>query len=377
MSYSQVRLGIVGGGQLGRMLIQAAIDLNVRTKVLDPDPQAPCAAIAHEFVCGQLTDFQTVYEFGKGLDVLTIEIENINADALERLENEGVKVFPQAKWIRLFQDKRLQKQFYKDQGFPTSDFVLTEKLADLEKYTHFLPAFHKLGKAGYDGRGVQKIANSQDISKGFEAPSVLEKMIDFEKEIAVIAARNESGEIRIFPAVEMVFHPEYNLVEYLFAPAQLSESLAKTAEEIARNLLIKTELVGIFAVEMFVTKNHEILINEIALRPHNSGHHTIEANMTSQYEQHLRAILNLPLGSTQTLSAAAMVNLLGEANFSGVALYEGLEEVMAMEGTFVHLYGKTTTKPSRKMGHVTILENDLEVLKNKAEKVKNTLKVKA
>jgi 5-(carboxyamino)imidazole ribonucleotide synthase len=368
------KLGILGGGQLGRMLIQSGIDFNISFAVLDPDAHAPCATLA-EFHHGKLTDFDTVMKFGSSCDIITIEIEHVNTAALKELAKQGKKVYPQPEVIELIQDKRTQKIFYRDYGIPTADFILTENAREVKQHADFLPAVNKLGREGYDGRGVQILRTEQDLEKAFDAPGLLEKLIDFEKEIAVIVARNEQGEVKTFPAVEMVFHPVQNLVEYLFAPANLPESILKEADDIARKIVHELHMVGLLAVEMFVTKTGEVLVNEIAPRPHNSGHQTIEANGTSQYEQHLRAILNLPLGDTTLLIPSAMVNLLGEAEHTGPARYQGFDEVLKVPGVHVHLYGKQFTKPYRKMGHVTIVDEDVERLKKKANFVKQTLKV--
>lgn len=374
------RIGILGGGQLGLMLIQAGIDWNLIVHILDPDADAPCRPLATSFTQGSLTDYDTVYQFGQQVDVLTIEIERVNVDALEALEREGKPVFPQPSVIRIIQDKRAQKQFYRDHDLPTADFILTENRADvpqaLAHQTGFLPAFHKLGRDGYDGRGVQRIATSDDVDKAFDAPGVLEKAIDFEKELAVIVARNEKGETATFPTVEMVFHPEQNLVEYLFAPAAVSETVDKLAQEVARKTARAFGIVGLLAVELFLTKDGQIIVNEVAPRPHNSGHHTIRANVTSQFEQHWRAILNLPLGDTTALSPAAMINLLGEPGHNGPARYEGMEALLAMPGVFPFLYGKKITRPFRKMGHITVISSDLEQLRKKAETVRESIKVK-
>ena len=375
--YQDFKLGILGGGQLGRMLIQEAINFNLNVSVIDPDQEAPCKNIVHKFVNGSITDYETVMNFGKDLDLITIEIENVNAEALSDLEKSGVRVFPQPHIIKLIQDKRSQKQFYKDNGIPTADFVLINHKSDLEQHGDMLPAVLKLGKAGYDGRGVMTMKSAEDFQKAFDAPSLLEKKIDFEKEISVIVARNMDGEISVFPVVELVFNPVYNLVDYLFAPANITEKTSEKAISIAKNVIEKLGMVGLLAVEMFITKEGEVLVNEIAPRPHNSGHHTIEANFTSQYGQHLRAILNLPLGSTNTRAKAAMVNLLGEEGFNGIARYEGLEEILKADGIFPHLYGKKFTKPSRKMGHITIIDNDEKSLHQKLNFVKSTIKVKA
>lgn len=375
--YQNFKLGVLGGGQLGRMLIQSAIDFNLDVWILDPDENAPCKNIATQFFQGSLTDFDTVYNFGRQCDLVTIEIENVNTQALKKLQEEGVKVYPEPQVIELIQDKRAQKTFYKEHNIPTADFVLTENKEDVRKYIAMLPAVHKLGKEGYDGRGVQKITTSQELDKAFEAPGLLEKLIDFEKELAVIVARNEKGEMKTFPVVELVFHPEHNLVEYLFAPANIGEQIASDADALAKEVIEKLGMTGLLAVEMFLTKEGKLLVNEIAPRTHNSGHHSIEANVTSQFEQHLRAILNMPLGSTATKVPAAMVNLLGEDGFTGLAKLEGLEETLSIEGVKVHLYGKKLTKPFRKMGHITIIDQDINALKKKVEQVKHSLKIKA
>lgn len=373
--YQNFTLGVLGGGQLGRMLIQSAIDFNLDVAVLDPDPNAPCKDLATSFTTGSLTDFDTVYRFGKHCDLITIEIENVHTGALKKLREEGRKVFPQPEVIELIQDKRVQKQFYRDNNIPTADFVLTANKADVQQQVNFLPAVHKLGKEGYDGRGVQIIRTAADLDKAFDRPGLLEKLIDFRQEIAVIVARNEKGEITTFPAVELVFHPEQNLVEYLFSPADLPREVERKAEEIGRAVIKKLDMVGLLAVEMFVTKQGDVLVNEVAPRTHNSGHQTIEGNVTSQFEQHLRAILNLPLGETATVIPSAMVNLLGEDNHTGMAKYEGIEKVMAVEGAHIHLYGKKLTKPFRKMGHVTITGSDRDQLKEKVKFVKSHLKI--
>lgn len=374
---TQKKVGVLGGGQLGRMLHQSAINLNIDLFMMDPNSEAPCANLVQNFTVGDLEDFDAVYAFGKQCEIITIEIEKVNIAALKKLQSEGVKVFPQPEVIEIIQDKRVQKQFYLDNQIPTADFVLTETIEDLNKHIDMLPAVHKIGKGGYDGRGVQVVKDSTDIKKGFDAPALLEKMIPFQKELAVIVSRNEQGEISAFPPVEMVFHPEHNLVEYLLSPAVLLKEQITKAEQIAMDVIKKLNMVGILAVEMFLLKDGEILVNEVAPRPHNSGHQSIEGNFTSQYDQHLRAILNLPLGDTRVKITSAMVNVLGEAGFSGEAEYEGLEEVLAISGTQVHLYGKKLTKPFRKMGHVTIADPNIESLRRKITQVKGLLKVKA
>lgn len=372
-------IGILGGGQLGLMLLQASIDWNLHVHILDPDADAPCRYLCRQFTHGSLTDYDTVYQFGQSVDVLTIEIEKVNVDALEALEREGKRMFPQPSVIRLIQDKRLQKQFFRDHTLPTADFVLTSNRADVATVVaqnpSLLPAFHKLGRDGYDGRGVQRIGSEADLPKAFDAPGVLEKMVDFEKELAVIVARNEQGHVQTFPTVEMVFHPELNLVDYLFAPAQISAEVDEQAQAIARKTAEAFGIVGVLAVELFLTKTGDVLINEVAPRPHNSGHHTIRANVTSQFEQHWRAILNLPLGDTTGYQPAAMVNLLGEDGHTGPAHYEGLDKLLAMPGVFPFLYGKAITKPFRKMGHITVMDADLETLRQKVADVQGAIRV--
>lgn len=373
--YSNFKLGVLGGGQLGRMLIQSCVNLDVYTSVMDPDSQAPCAGFSNEFRKGTITDYESVYNFGKQVDLLTIEIENVNIKALYKLESEGIPVYPQPRVIEIIQDKRIQKQFYKDNGIPTADFVLIETQEDIKKHENFLPAFQKLGKGGYDGGGVQRIADLGDLQKAFDAPSLLEKAVDFEKELSVITARNARGEVEVFPVVELVFHPAYNLVDYLISPASISPEIEEKARAIALDITQKLGIIGILAVELFLTKDGELLVNEVAPRPHNSGHQTINANYTSQYEQHLRAILNLPLGSTATKKPSAMVNILGAEGYTGHVIYEGIEEVMKIQGVNIFLYGKKITKPHRKMGHITIIDQDTEGLIKKVERVKELIKV--
>jgi 5-(carboxyamino)imidazole ribonucleotide synthase len=373
--YQDFKLGILGGGQLGRMLIQACTNFDLHSSVLDKDANAPCSLLASSFKPGDITDFDTVYAFGKTVDMLTIEIENVNVGALKKLEEEGLTVYPQPAIIDIIKDKRRQKMFYREHGIPTADFVLVDNREAIKQHMDFLPAFNKLGTGGYDGGGVQRIRNAEDIEKGFDAPGLLETLVDFACEISVIAARNSKGEVSVFPAVECVFHPEHNLVDYLFAPSEVSPEIEEKAEKIARQVIESFGLVGLLAVEMFVTRDGEVLVNEVAPRPHNSGHQTINANITSQYEQHLRAILGLPLGATDIILPSAMVNLLGEAGYTGPAKYEGLDDLLAIEGASIFLYGKKETRPQRKMGHVTIVDKNADALKRKVEEVKKVIKV--
>lgn len=369
------RLGILGGGQLGRMLIQEAINLNISTAVLDPDPNAPCRELTGMFVQGDFKDYETVMDFGRKVQLLTVEIEHVNIQALFDLEEEGIAVYPQPAVLQMVQDKGLQKQFFSDNHIPTADFVLVKDKSGIEMHPEIFPAVQKMRTSGYDGKGVQVLPDFNDLSKAFTVPSVLEKKIDFITEIAVIVSRNAAGEIAHFPAVDMEFNPDANLVEFLCSPARIDDSISDEAIRIAKEVIEKAEMIGMLAVEMFVTKAGEVLVNEIAPRPHNSGHQTIEGNVTSQYAQHLRAILGLPAGNTGIVRPAVMINLLGEAGYSGEALYQGIEEVMALPGTYIHLYGKKTTKPFRKMGHVTVTADTLGDAIYIARRVQSTLKV--
>lgn len=377
MSYRpKTRLGILGGGQLGRMLIRETINLDVDVYVIDPDPDAPCRNICHSFAQGNFKDFDAVIAFGQGVDVITIEIEHVNVDALEKLESLGKKVFPQPNVIRLIQDKGAQKEFYRENGIPTPAYRLVEA-GRIGEHTDFFPAFQKLRTGGYDGRGVQSLRTADDLSKAFTEPSMLEKAVDIDKELSVIVSRNVQGEVATFPVVELDFNPQANLVEFLFSPASISAEVEATSQRIAKDVANKLGIVGLLAVELFLDKKGNVLVNEIAPRPHNSGHQSIEGNMTSQFMQHLRAVMGLAPGDTSMLRPSVMVNLLGEEGHTGEARYEGLEEVLSWKGVNVHLYGKRFTKPFRKMGHVTIIAETLVEAKNIAKRVQQTLKVKA
>lgn len=369
------KIGILGGGQLGRMFYQEAINFDVECHFMDGDSAAPCSFVSPRFVNGNILDKQSVYDFGKDKDIVSIEIENVNVEGLKQLETEGVKVFPQPHIIEMIQDKGLQKEFYRKNAIPTADYFLVNNRNEISNYVSEIPFMQKMRKGGYDGKGVTPIKHEDDIVTGFDMPSVLEKFVDFEKEISVIVARNESGDIRSFPVVECEFNPEANLVEFLFSPAEVSAEIEKKACDIAENLIRKLGMVGILAVEMFLTKEGEVLVNEIAPRPHNSGHQTIEGNVTSQYEQHLRSICNWPLGDTSITMPSVMINLLGEKGFRGPVAYQNFDEVVALSGVKPHIYGKEQTKPFRKMGHITIIDKDLEKAKEKARFVKETIKV--
>ena len=375
--YQDFRLGVMGGGQLGRMLIQEAINYNLQVAIIDPDANAPCKSLAHSFIQGSLTDYETVLAFGRQCDLVTIEIENVNTEALAQLQKEGITVYPQANIIKLIKNKVEQKLFYRENGIPAAPFVVVENKQEVINADLKIPFVNKLATEGYDGRGVQIIKSAADFDKAFDTKGLVEEFVDFEKEISVILARNLHGEIKIFPTVELQFHPEHNLVEFLHTPAEVTQVIDAQAKEIATEIITKLDMVGLLAVEMFVTKDGKVLVNEIAPRTHNSGHQTIESCTTSQFNQHLRAILGLPLGDTSLVIPAIMVNLLGEDGHTGPARYEGLEEVIALKGVYVHLYGKAITKPFRKMGHITITGSDKESLAEKAKFVKETLKVKS
>ena len=373
--YGDLKLGILGGGQLGRMLIQQAINYNVTVKVLDPDREAPCRKLCDEFVVGSLGDYETVYNFGKKVDLLTIEIEKVNVDALAQLEKEGVLVYPQPRIISLIQDKGLQKQFFKENDIPTAPFQVISSPEQLRQSKIPFPYIQKLRRDGYDGRGVYKVIDETYLENTFKEPSLIEEWIDFEKEIAIIVARNESGEVKTFPLVEMEFNPDVNLVEFLISPSTLPFEVQQEAVKIASKIAVDLKIVGLLAVEMFLDKKGKILVNELAPRPHNSGHQTIEGNVVSQFEQHLRAIFDQPLGDTACLNNAIMVNVLGERGYEGPAIYQGIEKILNCPGVYVHLYGKALTKPFRKMGHVTIVDADREKAIEKARFVQGTLKV--
>ena len=369
------QLGVLGGGQLGRMLIQETINYDVQIHCLDPDADAPCKDIAHSLTVGSLNDFDTVYKFGKNKDVITVEIENVSIEALEKLEAEGKKVFPQPAVLKIIRDKGLQKQFYADHNIPTPAFYLVNNKEEITNYISEFPFMQKMRTGGYDGKGVTPLRNEKDLETAFEVPSVLEKFVDFEKELSVIVARNENGETKVYPTVECEFSPEANLVEFLFSPADVSQEIEKAAEELAISIIDKLGMVGILAVELFLTKDGQLLVNEIAPRPHNSGHHTIECNVTSQFEQHMRSVLNLPLGDTRTIQPGVMINLLGEKGYQGSVIYQGLENAIAIPGVKPHIYGKAETKSFRKMGHITIVAPTLEEAKMNGRKVKELVKV--
>ena len=368
-----LKLGILGGGQLGRMFIQEAINYNIDVRIMENSLNAPCAAIASTFILGDITNYDDVLSFGKELDVLTVEIENINIKALYELEEKGVKVFPQARVLEIIKDKGIQKQFYADRNIPTSDFFLHDSSSTTDLASK-IPFVQKMRTGGYDGQGVQLIKHESQLNSLFDQPSIIEEMIPFTKELSVIVARNENGETVSYQTVECEFN-DANLVEFLFSPADISQATEKKAEELAIRVINELEMVGILAVELFLLEDGSLLVNEIAPRPHNSGHQTIECNVTSQFEQHLRSILNLPLGSTELIQYGAMINLLGDEDFEGPAFYENFEEVMTIPGVHIHLYGKEITKPNRKMGHITVTNKKLHEAKSIAKIVKQKVRI--
>jgi len=376
---SDFTIGILGGGQLGKMLLYETRKYDIRTHVLDPNPQAPCKISCNKFTEGSLMDYDTVYNFGKQVDVLTFEIEAVNVEALEALEKEGKTVYPSAQTLRKIQNKGVQKEFYESNGIPSAQFkryetkqLLTEAIVRKE---HSFPFVWKSCEGGYDGKGVSVIRDDEDLIPLPEVSCIAEEMIPFKNELAVIVVRNPKGDVKTYPVVEMEFHPEANQVEYVICPARIEKTIADKARTVAKKVSESFEHVGILAVELFQTHNDEILVNEVAPRPHNSGHFSIEGSFTNQFEQHLRAILNLTLGSTKSKVGSVMVNLVGEEGYTGQVYYENIENIMSLNGVTPHIYGKRETRPFRKMGHVTIIDEDINEARRVAEKVKQKIKV--
>jgi len=376
---SDFKLGILGGGQLGKMLLYETRKLDIYTKILEPSSEAPSKIACNEFFIGNLLDFDAVYNFGKTVDILTIEIERVNLDALEKLEDEGVKVYPPTKALRTIQNKATQKLFYVDSNIPTapfSRFAYTTQINDsITNGGLSFPFVWKCAQFGYDGQGVKVIRKIEDLDGLPNVECIAEDMIPFKNELAVIVVRSASGQVVTYPVVEMEFHPEANQVEYVICPARISDEVATKAQEIALQVSDKIQQVGILAVEMFQTEDDTILVNEVAPRPHNSGHYSIEASYTNQFEQHIRAILDLPLGNTASKVAGIMVNLVGAEGYTGDVVYENMEEILKLDGVTPHIYGKNQTRPFRKMGHVTIVNEDIATARKIAEQVKNTIKV--
>ena len=378
-SSSDFKLGVLGGGQLGRMLLAETQKLDIHTSILESNKKAPCAEICNRFVVGDLLDFDTVYEFGKTVDLLTIEIENINLDALDKLEVEGLTIYPKPKDLRIIQSKARQKNFYIDHQIPTAAFshyaYLEELKHSYENNIINFPFVWKAARFGYDGNGVKIVRNIEDLENLPNVECITEKLIPFKNELAVIVARNAAGEVKTYPVVEMEFHPEANQVEYVICPARIDFKVAEKARELALKVVSAFDFVGLLAVEMFQTIDDKILVNEVAPRPHNSGHYSIEASYTNQFEQHLRSILNLPLGNTDNKVAGIMVNLVGEEGFSGDVIYQNIEEILKIDGVTPHIYGKKETRPFRKMGHVTIVNTDIDKARAIAQKVKEIIRV--
>ncbi len=376
---SDFKLGILGGGQLGKMMLYETRKWDIYTKVMDAAADAPCKIACNEFVQGSLMDYDAVYQFGQDVDVLTIEIENVNLDALEKLEHEGKKVYPPTKTLRTIQNKATQKLFYSDHEIPTAPFTRFAYTSEIEDSIHNgglqLPFVWKSAQFGYDGQGVKVVRQMKDLQGLPNVECIAERMIDFKNELAVIVARNTKGEVATYPVVEMEFHPEANQVEYVICPARIDEKVAEKAQEIALKVSEHMNQIGLLAVEMFQTQDNQILVNEVAPRPHNSGHYSIEASYTNQFEQHIRAILGLPLGKTDSKVAGVMVNLVGAEGHTGDVVYENMEQILKMEGVTPHIYGKKQTRPFRKMGHVTIVDEDMARAREMAQKVKETIKV--
>ena len=376
---SDFKLAVVGGGQLGKMLLYETRKFDIQTRVLDPSPEAPARLAANYFEQGDLMDFDTVYNFGKEADVITFEIEAVNVEALERLQAEGKSVYPAPETLRKIQNKGDQKDFYTEKNIPTAPYTRFENLEALKLSLTAnqisFPFVWKSTTGGYDGKGVQVVREQKDLDKLADVPCIAEAMIPFKNELAVIVVRNPKGEVKTYPVVEMEFHPEANQVEYVICPARIDDAVAQKAREVATKVSEAFMHVGLLAVELFQTKDDEILVNEVAPRPHNSGHYSIEGSYTNQFEQHLRAVLNLPLGETASKTGAVMVNLVGEEGYQGDVYYEKIQDILALEGVTPHIYGKRETRPFRKMGHVTIANSDLSKARAIAEKVKQTIRV--
>ena len=376
---SQHKVGILGGGQLGKMLLYTTRKFDIQTYVLDPNPEAPSKIACDAFFVGDLMDYETVFEFGKKVDTLTIEIENVNVSALRALEHEGVNVYPAADTLAIIQNKAKQKLFYSEQGLPTASFTRyvnsKELTSAIENEAQTLPFVWKSAQFGYDGKGVKVIRTLSDMKALPNVECIAEDLVPFKKELAVTVARSPQGEIRAYPVVEMEFHPEANQVEYVLCPARISNAIEKKAERVALNTAAAFKHVGLLAVELFLTQDDNILINEVAPRPHNSGHQTIEASYTSQFEQHIRAVLNLPLGETRNKVSGVMVNLVGAEGYNGAVVYQNIEKILELEGVTPHIYGKKETRPFRKMGHVTIVHSEIDKAREIAQQVKETIKV--
>lgn len=373
------KLGILGGGQLGKMLLYSTRKWDIRTFVLDPNYEAPAKLACDVFIQGDLTDYQTVLDFGKKVDILTIEIENINIKALYKLKKEGVKIFPQPEIIEIIQNKSSQKEFYIKNNIPTSNYKSFSNLETLKnaiaKGSLSFPFVWKASEMGYDGYGVSVITKNKDLENLLDCDCIAEDFVPFKNELSVIIARREQGETKAYPVVEMEFHPTANQVEYVICPARISSEIKLRAKKIALEVSKKYKHIGLLAVEMFLTETGEILVNEVAPRPHNSGHLTIESSYTNQFEQHIRAILNLPLGDSGNKVSGVMVNLVGKENHNGPVVYKNIDQILAINGVTPHIYGKKQTRPFRKMGHVSIVNKSLDKARQIAEEVKSIIEV--
>lgn len=376
---SDFKLAILGGGQLGKMMLYETRKYDIQTLVLDPSNEAPSRISCNYFQQGDLMDYDTVLNFGRQADVVTFEIEGVNIEALKKLESEGIKTFPSANTLEKIQNKAIQKEFYQQNNIPTAPFNTYESLNDLQNEVEAgkleFPFVWKSATGGYDGKGVSVIKSMEDLKELSEGACIAEDLVSFKNELAVIVARNPSGEMKTYPVVEMEFHPTANQVEYVICPARINNEVADKARKMAETVSEAFQHVGLLAVEMFQTEDDQIIINEVAPRPHNSGHYSIEASYTNQFEQQIRAILDLPLGNTDSKVGGIMVNLVGAEGHEGEVQYENMEEIMKMDGVTPHIYGKKITRPFRKMGHVTIVNKDISKAREIAEKVKNSIKV--
>ena len=370
-----LKAGILGGGQLGRMLLQAAANYPVETFLMENDPEAPAAHLCHHFTQGDIRNFEDVYNFGKDLDAITIEIESVNVEALEKLESSGVKIYPKPSALKTIKNKIAQKRFYQELQVPSPSFIVTENKAAVTNHESFLPAVHKLAEGGYDGRGVQVLRKIDDFPKAFDAPAVLEKMINIKKEIAQIVAVSNKGEFALYPPIDMVFDPHLNLLDYQISPADIDEKVRWKIEGVSLAVVKGLASAGVFAVELFIDVNNDVFVNETAPRVHNSGHHTIEAHFSSQFDMLWRIILNYPLGNTKQIFPSVMINIIGSEGHTGTPLYEGINDVLLLDNTYIHIYGKHQTKPGRKMGHITILSHEKQDLIYNANRVKQLLSV--
>lgn len=371
------KIGILGGGQLGYMFLQNALQYPVEISILDPSANAPCAPHAHHFVQGDFADYETVLEFGKNVDAIGIEIEHVNTEALRELKKMGKHIVPDPEALAIIQDKGVQKEFYDQHQIPTAPYFILDQWQDIQTKETELPLFQKTRKGGYDGKGVQFLKTQKDFEHLLQAPSVFEKPADLDKEIAVVVVADHLGNIVTYPTVELVFNEEYNLLDYLLIPSTLSEEISNKAENIAKQVVKALNSAGVFAVELFLNKDGNIWVNETACRVHNSGHSTIEAALSSQFDQMLRTLMKLPLGSTKLLTTSAMVNLIGAENEIGDAKIENIDQMLNLPGTYLHWYAKSETRPGRKMGHITILNDDLDELKKNIDFVNKTIKVVA